>query len=99
MGERCDLLCPYRRTPDFPELEAACSGVRIDLADEPGVLTNEAGQVIGEAPRFACGSPEGPDRERPSISQQDYIDTPLPVRALRRLWERGLLPEQGTGHE
>jgi hypothetical protein len=45
---------------------------------------------------FACGSPEGPDKDRPSMAADEYMDTQLPVWALRRLWERGLLPEQGV---
>lgn len=86
MKESCFQRCPRRDNPAIIGWIASCEGVRVALDED--TPRNDDG---AELARLVCGSPEGPDVGQPSISMQDYADTPLPMPELRRLHDEGKL--------
>lgn len=93
LSQDCLRACPYRYRTDFEDLGSRCSGRRIVLGDVDDV-TDEVGNVIGELARTACGSIDGPDKDLPTMSVQDYANTNLRMTDLLTLYGQGLLPEQ-----
>jgi hypothetical protein len=91
------MICPFQDDPQFEAIQRHCAGPRISLVlENVGYEYDEQDRVISEAPPFACGSEISPDRELPSISVDGYAMATLSITALRRLYDRGLLPEQVT---
>jgi hypothetical protein len=54
-------------------------------ASEVSMPPSDPTQMVNhhEVAWFARGSPEGPDKDRPSMAAEEYMDTQLPVRAQR----------------
>ena len=91
--QECIDYCPRKDDPGSFLLAATCKGLRVGL-DMDEVATNEDGSFAGEVAPMVCGSKNAPPYEGGSIGIQDWTDTPLPVSALRRLHQLGLLPDQ-----
>lgn len=88
----CSKLCPYADEPNFIELNANCRGTRIRL--DKWSFAQQNGVIVGELAAKACGSSLGPDTDYPTISIQDWADTPLIPSQLNALYDEGLLPDQ-----
>jgi hypothetical protein len=88
----CQEKCPYKDLSEFENLKSECRGLRVSIVEwEPYY---EDGQVIGELAKKACGSIKGPDKDVPSITIQDWADTPLTPTELKSLYDQGLLADQ-----
>ena len=87
----CMDVCPARDDARFQEFLASCTGFRIAL-DEDTPRDEATG---AEVARPLCGSPDGPNANEPSMAVEDYMNTLVPMPELRKLYDRGLLPEQG----
>lgn len=90
----CHEQCPYQDQPDFAALAAECCGPRIRIDTQTFVM--DKGKVVGELAKAACGSRAGPDRDIPTISIQDWMDTTLTITELKALYDRGALPDQSA---
>lgn len=88
----CSEACPYSNNANLSEINTSCNGPRILLDDWEYVIKD--GKIVGELAKIACGSKVGPDSELPTISMQDWADTPLSPSQLKKLHGRGLLPDQ-----
>lgn len=91
----CLEVCPYKDEPNAAKLRERCNELRIRL-DFYDPVTDEAGTIVGEVGKFACGSAIGPDINLPSMPFSDYKNTELKMPQLKRLYDKGLLPEQQT---
>ncbi len=89
----CGTECPRFDDPNFQELAADCRGLRVRI-DEWEFCTDEAGNVVGELAVLACGSRNSEDKLLPTISLQDWADTPLTPDQLKQLYDNGQLPDQ-----
>lgn len=91
----CAKHCPYRDEPNFEDLQARCRGLRIRLDEWQVVVDDDdPGIAVGELAKIACGSVGGPDKGIPTISIEDWQDTPLNPSELKTLYDQGLLPDQ-----
>ncbi len=91
-NDMCKNSCPYSNNANFSDIGTSCKGPRIMLDDWECAV--EDGKIVGELAKIACGSRVGPDSELPTISFQDWADTPLSPSQLKKLHERGMLPDQ-----
>lgn len=90
-SQDCNKICPNRNNAAFPELSNSCpNGFMIEL--DANTLRDPATGV--ELARPLCGSQLLSGEDVPSISVEDYMNTLLPMSALRKLYDHGLLPHQ-----
>lgn len=78
--------CPYKNNEEINRLKSFCEGIRV-RTDEFGVYKRND-EVVGEIAKIACGSTIGPDKDIPSISIEEWGNTPLRPSQLVKIWKR-----------